>query len=209
MQVISTNIAQPKTIFKNGRSQTTGIFKKAVQEPVYLEKEQVRGDEITNRKVHGGEYKACYLFSAEHYNYWQKLYPHLEWEYGMFGENLTVEGFDETKVHVGDIFRIGEAEIQITQPREPCSTFGAKMGDQGILKKFIDYGRPGTYCRVLKEGYVRTNDKLELIKPAMDDLSIVDLFRLIFDKSKNKTHLEWALRNSSIANYKKEQLTRH
>lgn len=208
MRIISTNIAQPKILEWKGRSQKTGIFKKAVDDPIYLEKEQVRGDEISNRKVHGGVYKACYLFSADHYDYWKSLYPQLKWEYGMFGENLTVEGLDETKIYIGDIFKIGEAVIQITQPREPCSTFGAKFGDQGVLKQFIEYGRPGTYCRVLEEGFVQTDDELELIESATNDLSVVDLFKLIFDKSKNSAHLELALKKESIAAYKKEQLAR-
>ena len=207
MKVISTNMAKPQILEWKGKKQRTGIFKKPV-DSIWLEKEQVKGDEISNRKVHGGIYKACYLFSSDHYPYWQKEYPNLNWEYGMLGENVTVEGLDETKIYVGDIYKLGTALIQITQPREPCSTFGAKMGDQGILKKFIEHGRPGTYAMVLQEGEVKENDEMLLIKKAEYSLTTAQLFRLIFDRDKNPEHLEKALKNQAIPMSKRKKLDR-
>ena len=207
MKVISTNKAKPQILEWKGKKQRTGIFKKPV-DSIWLEKEQVKGDEISNRKVHGGIYKACYLFSSDHYPYWQKEYPNLNWEYGMLGENVTVEGLDETKIYVGDIYKLGTALIQITQPREPCSTFGAKMGDHGILKKFIEHGRPGTYAMVLQEGEVKENDEMLLIKKAEYSLTTAQLFRLIFDRDKNPEHLEKALKNQAIPMSKRKKLDR-
>jgi MOSC domain-containing protein YiiM len=128
MKIVSTNIGKPAVVTINGKQQRTGIFKKPTNNPIYLDKEEVKGDEISNRQVHGGEFKACYLFSADHYSHWKNLYPNLTWDFGMLGENLTIEGFDETKVFVGDIYKVGSALIQVTQPREPCTTFEAKMG---------------------------------------------------------------------------------
>ena len=207
MKVISTNKAKPQILEWKGKKQRTGIFKRPV-ECIWLEKEQVKGDEVSNRKVHGGIYKAVYLFSADHYAHWQNEYPDLDWHYGMLGENVTVEGLDETKIQVGDIYRLGGALIQITQPREPCSTFGAKMGDQGILKKFIAHGRPGTYAKVLEEGEVKINDAMELVTSAENSLSTADLFRLIFDKEKNQEHLIKAIKNEAIPLSKRTKLNR-
>ena len=111
MKIVSTNIAKPQFVTINGKQQRTGIFKKPTNLPIYLDTEEVKGDEISNRKVHGGIYKACYLFSADHYPHWQNLYPQLDWHYGMLGENLTVEGLDETQICVGDIYKVGNALI--------------------------------------------------------------------------------------------------
>ena len=206
MKIISTNIAKPVTIQLNGKQVTTGIYKKSVNYPIYLEKEQVKGDEISNRKVHGGEFKACYLFSADYYPYWKNLYPHLEWNWGMLGENLTVKGLDESKIFIGDIYKIGTALIQVTQPREPCSTFGIKMGSQGALKQFIEHRHPGIYVRVLEEGLVRVNDTFKLVKQAKDSLSVAQFFELLFSKEKNQTHLKIAIENEVLPLKKRMKL---
>jgi MOSC domain-containing protein YiiM len=206
MKIISTNIAKPVTIQINGKNETTGIYKKPVNQPIYLEKEQVKGDEISNRKVHGGEFKACYLFSADYYPYWENLYPHLEWDYGMLGENLTVIGLDESKLFIGDIFKIGTALIQVTQPREPCNTFAAKMGSKDILKQFIAHSHPGTYVRVLEEGFVTNNDTMILVEQAKHSLTIVQFFELLFSKEKNQRYLKLAIENESLPEKKRVKL---
>lgn len=208
MQIISTNIAKPGFVTINGKTQRTGIHKKPTATPIYLEKENVKGDEVTNRRVHGGEYKACYLFSADHYPYWKQLYPNLNWHYGMLGENLTVEGLDETQLYVGDVYKVGSALIQVTQPREPCTTFAAKIGAIDIMQQFIDHGRPGTYTKVLKEGNVSVGDTFELVEKARNSISIADFFKLIFDREKNQEHLKLLINNDNIPEKKRKELKR-
>ena len=192
----------------NGEQQQTGIFKKPTNEAIYLDKEEVKGDEISNRQVHGGKYKACYLFSADYYSHWENLYPHLEWHYGMLGENLTVEDLDERQLHVGDIFKVGSALVQITQPREPCTTFAAKMGTADIMEQFIAHGRPGTYVRVLKTGYVTVGDTVELVEKAKNSVSIFDFFKIIFERDKNQEHLKLLVKSEWIPLKKRVQLGR-
>lgn len=206
MQIISTNIAKPRTIVINKKHVTTGIFKTPTNTPIYLEKEQVKGDEVSNRKVHGGLYKACYLFSADHYPYWKNLYPNLEWNWGMLGENLTVKGLDETKIYVGDIYKIGTALIQITLPREPCLTLGIKMGSQEILNQFVQHGRPGTYTRVLEEGEVTINDTFELVEQAKNSLTTAQLFNLLFSRDKDQELLALVIKNEAIPQRKRDRL---
>lgn len=208
MKIVSTNIAKPQFVTINGEQQRTGIFKKPTNEPIYLDTEEVKGDEISNRKVHGGIYKACYLFSADHYPHWQYLYPKLDWHYGMLGENLTVKGLDETQICVGDIYKVGNAVIQVTQPREPCTTFAAKMGSQEILTQFVSHSRPGTYVRVLESGNVTVGDTLELIETSKQPVSITDFFNVLFRREKNQEHLNLLVKNEAIALYKREQLQR-
>lgn len=209
MKIISTNIAKPRFVTINGEQQRTGIFKKPTDQAIYLDTEEVKGDEISNRQVHGGVYKACYLFSANHYPHWKSLYPHLEWHYGMLGENLTVEGLDETQLYVGDIYKVGAALIQVTQPREPCTTFAAKMGTADIMTQFIAHGRPGTYVRIIEQGDVKVGDTLELVEKATNSVSIADFFKIIFERDKNQEHLKLLIENEAIPLKKRVQLSRY
>lgn len=209
MKIISTNIAKPKFVTINGKQQRTGIFKEPTNEPIYLDKEEVKGDEITNRKVHGGIYKACYLFSADHYSHWKHLYPDVDWHYGMLGENLTVEGLDETKIMVGDIYKIGDALVQITQPREPCTTFAAKMGTPEIMQQFVEHGKPGTYVRVLESGHVAMGDEIRLIERATNSLSISQFFELIFTREKDKTLIELVTKNEALSPKKRAEYAKY
>jgi len=208
MQIISTNIAKPGFVTINGETQRTEIHKKPTATPIYLEKENVKGDEVTNRRVHGGEFKACYIFSANNYPHWKNLYPKLDWQYGMLGENLTVEGLDETQLYVGDVYKVGEALIEITQPREPCTTFAAKMGTLDIMEQFIAHGKPGTYTKVLKEGNVSVGDTFELVEKATNSISIADFFKLLFEREKNQEHLQLIVNNEVIPEKKRKKLKR-
>jgi MOSC domain-containing protein YiiM len=209
MKVIATNLALPTTIKWNNKDVVTGIYKAPTQTPIYLGKSDVDKDEVTDRKYHGGEFKACYIFSEKHYDYWKALYPKLEWNWGMFGENLTVSDFDESKIYVGSIYKIGEALVQITQPREPCFKLGVKFGNQNILKKFIDHGFPGSYIRVLKEGYVKTGDVLILEEKASNSLTVSEMYRLIYDKVKDQNLLKLAIKNEALPEKKRNKLAKY
>lgn len=207
MQVISTNIAKPTTIIFDSEKVITGIYKTPTSQPIYLGKEIVEGDEVSDRENHGGEFKACYLFSENHYAYWKNLYPNLNWDYGMLGENLTVKDLDETKIHIGDIYKLGSALVQITQPREPCYKFGVKFGTQKVLKQFIKHGCPGTYVRILHEGFVKNGDHFKLIEKAKNSITTSQFFELLFSDEKNQEHLKLAIKNDALPVSKREKLS--
>ncbi len=206
MQIISTNIAIPTTILWRGKQVQTGIYKTPTNQPIYLGKHDVKGDIVSDRKVHGGEFKACYIFSSNHYEYWQNLYPNLNWEYGMLGENLTVSGLDETQVYIGDIYKVGEALVQVTQPREPCFKFGVKFGTQKVLKQFIEHGCPGTYLRVLEEGFVAKGDEFVLVEKAENSLTVHQFFNLLYTKTKDQKLLKLAIQNEALPQRKRDKL---
>ena len=206
MKITSTNIAKPTTIIWNGNKVTTGIYKKPVDNTILLGNQGVIGDEISDKNVHGGEFKACYLFSTEHYGYWKKLYPNLDWEWGMFGENLTVSGLNEKEIHIGDIYKIGSTLVQVTQPREPCFKFGVKFGASEALKQFIDHGYSGTYIRILEEGYVKSGDTIELVEKAKNSISTWQLFDLLYNKEKNQDHIKLILNNNALPKRKRDKL---
>jgi MOSC domain-containing protein YiiM len=198
MKIISTNIAKPTTFIWNGKEETTGIYKKPTNKPIYLTENDVKGDEVTDRVHHGGEFKACYMFSAEEYPYWKNLYPNLEWSWGMFGENLTVSEFDETQVFLGDIYRVGDALVRVSQYREPCYKLGHKFGTQHVIKQFIQHGFGGTYLSILEEGFVNANDTFSLVERPESTLSVSQLFQLVHAKEKDQTLLKIAAISHAI-----------
>ncbi|MDO6820558.1 MOSC domain-containing protein [Zobellia sp. 1_MG-2023] len=206
MKIISTNIGSPTTITWNGKEELTGIFKYPVEAPLFLGKTDVANDTVIDRKHHAGVNKACFLFSTEHYEYWKSLYPSLDWNWGMFGENLSVSNFDESVIRIGDIYKIGSALVQVSQPREPCYKLGIRFQNQSILKQYIDYGFPGTYVRILEEGEVKVGDELLLVEQSQNALTVKDFYQLLFTRQKDPQILQLALTNTSLPEYKRERL---
>ena len=206
MKVISTNIGEPTTFEWNGKKEQTGIFKYPVDQPLSLGKTDVGKDTVIDRKHHAGVNKACYLFAADQYSYWKHLYPKLEWDWGMFGENLTVLGMDESLIRIGDIYKIGTALVQVSQPREPCYKLGIRFEDQGILKQYVDHAYPGTYVRILEEGEVQKEDELTLVEQSENALTVKQSFEVILSRKKDPDLLQLAISNPSLPKYKRERL---
>lgn len=192
-----------------GNQIATGIYKRPVDHSLYLGREIVSKDVIADRKVHGGIDKACYLFSASHYPYWKNLYPKLPWDWGMFGENLTVEGLDESNIQLGDVYKIGSAMVEVSQPREPCYKLGIRFGSQEVLKQFIDHGHPGAYVRILQEGEVKKGDQLQLVSRPETSISIKDFFRLLYDREKDEDLVFRALASKALPEKKQLKLSKY
>lgn len=206
MKVISTNIGKPTTFEWNGKKEQTGIFKYPVDEPLFLGKTDVQKDTVIDRKHHAGVNKACFLFAADQYSYWKHLYPNLEWNWGMFGENLTVLGMDESLMRIGDIYKIGMAVVQVSQPREPCYKLGVRFNDQNILRQYVDHAFPGTYVRILEEGNIKTDDEIKLIEQSENTLTVKQSFEVILARKKDPVLLRLAINNPSLPEYKRERL---
>jgi len=198
MKIISTNIGEPRIIDWNGKEVKTGIFKFPVDQPIFLDLEDVENDYVIDRRYHGGIDKACYLYSADHYKYWQKLYPGLEMPWGMFGENLTIEGLQEARINIGDIFQIGEVIVQVTQPRQPCFKLEFRFNDNRIVRQFIDSGFAGAYVRVLKKGNVKTDDLMEHIEKK-NSISVRKVYELLYTSEFQKDAVELAVNDPFIA----------
>ena len=175
MKIVSTNIGDKKVIFWKKKKVTTGIYKYPKNEPIFLDKEEVKGDEISDRKYHGGIDQAVYAYSLKHYEYWKPLYPNLDWSLGMFGENLTIDDIDETKIYVGDTFKVGEAILEATLQRSPCFKLGIRFNNMKIVKQFWNTTMCGVYFKVLQTGYVKTGDIFEQIKTCPENPTIANL----------------------------------
>jgi MOSC domain-containing protein YiiM len=209
MKVISTNIGNPTTITWNGKVEQTGIFKYPTSEALFLGKTDVEKDTVIDRTNHAGINKACYLFSADQYPHWKKLYPQLDWDWGMFGENLTVTGLNEAEIRIGDIYEIGSAMVQVSQPREPCYKLGIRFGTQDIIRQFIEHGFPGTYVRVLEAGKVAVNDELILAERSENKLTVKQFYELLYVKKKDLEIVKLAISNPSLPEYKKARLKKY
>jgi MOSC domain-containing protein YiiM len=199
MNVVSVNIGEPRTIVWKGTEVVTGIFKFPAEGKLYLGKEGVGGDHVMDGRYHGGIDKACYLYSSDHYAYWKGLYPDAEWEWGMFGENLTVENLDESILLIGDIYRVGAALVQITQPRQPCYKLGIRFGNQDIVKEFSLSDFPGAYVRILEEGEVNRGDSMELKETFPGAPSLKKVFNMLYDKKFDKEEVRKVTENIHLA----------
>ncbi len=206
MKVISTNLGKSTTILWNGKEEQTGIYKYPTSEAIQLLNEDVENDTVIDRKHHGGINKACYLYSADQYPYWKNLYPNLGWDWGMFGENLTIEGLDESELRIGDTYKLGTALVQITQPREPCYKLGIRFNDSKIIKQFVTHNYPGTYVKVLETGTVTTGDDMILISQSKNSLTINQYYQFLFAKTKDPEVIQLILSNDTLPEYKKERL---
>ena len=175
MKIVATNIGDRIDVNWKGKLITTGIFKYAVEKSIFLDIEEVKGDTICDRKHHGGIDQAVYGYSLKHYEYWKEFYPNLEWKLGMFGENLTIDDLDETKIHVGDTFKVGETILEATLQRSPCYKLGIRFNDMKIVKQFWNTTFCGVYFKVLQTGFVKVGDEFHQIKRRSDNPTIADL----------------------------------
>jgi MOSC domain-containing protein YiiM len=177
-KILSVNVSLPKEVDFEGQKVTTGIFKEPVKGRIMLRTLNLDGDKQADLTVHGGVDKAVYAYSAEHYEYWRKVFPNIEMPYGMFGENFTVEDLMESGVSIGDVFQVGSSKVIATQPRMPCYKLGVRFRRMDILKKFLASGRSGIYFKVLEEGEVGAGDTIEQIIKDPNQVTISDIVRL-------------------------------
>mgnify|MGYP003631914211 CR=1 FL=1 len=176
MKVISVNIGERTKVQWRKKIVETGIFKYPVSTPVFLNTEVVTNDTIVDRVHHGGPLQAVYAFGEQHYAEFKVLYPDLDWNYGMFGENLTVSGLNEENIHVGSIYQLGNAKIEVTKPRQPCYKLGIRFQDQTIVKQIWNSTKCGVYFKVLETGNVAKNDTFILLENKPANPTIADVY---------------------------------
>lgn len=160
MRVLSVNVGLPREVTWRGKSVTTGIFKEPVGGRVPVRALNLDGDRQADLRVHGGRDKAVYAYPSEFYELWRRERPELELGPGRVGENLTTEGLVDDDVSVGDRFRVGTAELVVTQPRLPCFKLGIRMGRDAFVTEFLERGLFGFYLAVAREGEVERGDPI-------------------------------------------------
>jgi MOSC domain-containing protein YiiM len=177
--LLSVNVAKPRAMPFNGKTVMTGIFKEPVAGRVALRTLGLDGDGQADPENHGGIYKAVYSYPAEHYEYWARVLDRNDLAYGVFGENLTISGFMEDDVHIGDMFRVGSALLEVTQPRVPCFKLATVLRLPHFPKQFTASGRTGFYQRVLVEGEIGVGDSIERVKVDPRGVTVREMMRLM------------------------------
>ena len=197
MELISINLGQEHMLHRKGRVERTGIFKFPAKEAVKLTKLGLEGDVVIDKKNHGGPDQAVYLYGITDYEWWSKELGK-ELAPGTFGENLTISELESTQFNIGDYLHIGEVTLQITAPRIPCGTFATCMEDSKWVKRFRHAERPGLYCRVIQEGFVKARDVVSMERYPNETISILQMFRDFYEKDKSEETLRHHL-NAPIA----------
>lgn len=198
MRLVSVNAGLPRQVAWRGKTVTTGIFKEPVAGRVRLRRLNLDGDGQADLSVHGGPHKAVYAYPAEHYAYWRQQLRDRDLPWGMFGENLTIEGLSEDTVRIGDHYRIGSAELVVTQPRLPCFKLGIRFGRPDMVKRFLASRRTGFYLAVLEEGEVEAGDSIRLVSRAETPLTVADITRLYVDGEEDLEGLQHAARVEAL-----------
>lgn len=197
MKIDSVNLGQERILQHKDRVEHTGIFKSPAKGLVKVTKLGLGGDVIISKKHHGGPDQALYVYGGADYTWWS---GQLEKEVspGTFGDNLTISDLESAQFNVGDYINMGEVTLQVTAPRIPCATFATRMNDSQWVKKFRQAERPGLYCRVIHEGFVKAGDPVSIEKYTGETISILEMFRDYYDRNKNETTLRRHL-NAPIA----------
>jgi MOSC domain-containing protein YiiM len=182
MKVETVSVGAPRVVRWKGREVVTSIFKSPVDGPVEVRRLNLDGDRQADLEVHGGEYKAIYAYAAENSDWWSAALGR-PLEPANFGENLSVRGLAEEAIHVGDVFRAGDAEIEATEPRLPCYKLGIRFGDPQMVQAFATARRWGIYFRVVKEGELGAGDALKRIHADAAAIPVDDIARVyVFDR---------------------------
>jgi len=199
MKLVSVNVSKPKDLAVRGGVVSTGIFKTPVKGRIAVRFHNLDGDAQADLASHGGRFKAVYAYPIEHYAYWSRTLARDDLAYGQFGENFTVDGMVEKDVCIGDVFRAGSAEFEVSQPRTPCFKLALKMQLPDFPKQFLGSGRIGFYLRVVKEGEVGAGDEIVGVHSDPARLSIAVVNRLMYFERDDLMAISRAVKVEALA----------
>ena len=178
--LLSVNVGLPKNVAWQDRTVYTGIWKRPAEGPRLVRRLNVDGDGQGDLNGHGGEQRAVLVYQIESYRHWQDHFGRDDFEYGQFGENFTVDGLSDDEVCIGDRYRIGEAEFEVTQPRVTCFRVGMRLGEPELPALLVAHHRPGFYARVITEGYVQAGDDIVRTRVGRHALSVAEVDALLY-----------------------------
>ena len=193
MKILSINVSEPQKVIFNGKELITSIYKKPVSKIVQVTSQGIEGDRQADLSVHGGYDKAVYGYSYNHYKLWgEKLGKEFS-DFGLVGENLTIDNFDENEINIGDRFKINDCVLQVSQPRIPCYKIGIKMNSRDFPKMFSQSGLLGSYFRVIEEGKIENGNEIQKVHSEENSMSIMDIASILFVDIKNIDLMKKAL----------------
>jgi ferredoxin-NADP reductase/MOSC domain-containing protein YiiM len=178
--LLSVNVGKPRDVSWQGRTIHTGVWKGPVPGPVMVRRLNIDGDGQGDTAGHGGEQRAVLVYQVESYRHWRQHLGRRDLEYGVFGENLTVDGLPDDEVCIGDRYRIGEAEFEVTQPRVTCYRVGVRVGEPELPALLVSHHRPGFYMRVVTEGNIKAGDEILKTMTGPGALTVADTDALLY-----------------------------
>lgn len=179
-RLVSLNVGMPKDVPWQGRTVHTGIFKYPVEGRLLVRRLNIDGDGQGDLGGHGGENRAVLVYQRQSYEHWRRFLGREDLEDGQFGENFTVDGLPDDEVHIGDRYRIGEAEFEVTQPRVTCFRVGMRLGEPRMPSLLVAHHRPGFYLRVITEGHVEAGDEIVRTRTGRHEMSVADVDALLY-----------------------------
>jgi len=195
----SVNVGRPKNVAWRGRTVHTGAWKHPVGGPAMARRLNIDGDGQGDLNGHGGEQRAVLVYQVQSYEYWQRFFGREDLSYGMFGENLTVDGLPDDEVCVGDRYRVGEAEFEVTQPRVTCYRVGLRLGEPELPALLVSHHRPGFYMRVIAEGHIQAGDQIVKTGTGPGALSVADADALLYLPGRDPDKLRVALQIPALS----------
>jgi MOSC domain-containing protein YiiM len=184
MQVAAIFVGMPRSVTFADGTLVTGGSKSAV-EAAFLRLENFDGDRQGNLRYHGGKDRSVCVYIAEHYAWWKSVHGY-GMQYGAFCENLSLEGVREDAVCIGDVFRAGQAVVQISLPRDPCHTLDRLTRISDLWVRARDSGKLGFHMRTLQEGLVSMGDAFELVHGHSDHITVAEVLDLYHGRSKDR-----------------------
>lgn len=178
--LLSVNVGLPRDVSWQGRTVRTAVWKRPADGPRLARRLNLVGDGQGDLAGHGGEQRAVFVYQIEAYQYWQQQLGRNDFEYGQFGENLTVRGLADDEVCIGDRYQIGEALFEVTQPRVTCFRVGIRMDDPRIPALLVSHHRPGFYFRVLREGAVQAGDEIVRVARGPQAMTVAEIDALLY-----------------------------
>ena len=184
-RLVSVNVGMPKNVEWHDKSVYTGIWKNPVEGPVMVRRLNIDGDGQGDLAGHGGEQRAVMVYQTESYEFWKTYLGRKDLQPGHFGENFTVTGLADDEVCIGDRYRIGDAEFEVTQPRVTCFRVGVRLNEPEMPSLLVSQHRPGFYFRVITEGRVRAGDDIVRTSRGRHELSVADVDALLYLPNRN------------------------
>ncbi|MEV3961600.1 MOSC and FAD-binding oxidoreductase domain-containing protein [Nocardia sp. NPDC050193] len=191
--LLSVNVGMPKNVSWQGRTVYTGVWKYPVPGAVMVRRLNIDGDGQGDTIGHGGEQRAVLVYQTQSIRHWQQHLGRDDLGYGRFGENLTVDGLADDEVCIGDRYRIGEAEFEVTQPRVTCYRLGLRLGEPELPALLVGHHRPGFYMRVIREGHIQAGDRIIRTGTGPGALSVADTDALLYLPERDPAKLRLAL----------------
>ncbi|WP_411344214.1 MOSC domain-containing protein [Paenibacillus sp. WLX1005] len=197
-RLLSLNTGMPVHIEWNGKSVYTGYVKTPVHKPLFMSENGIETDGQGDLKNHGGPDKAACVYSAQHYPWWSQE-MNRPFEAGAFGENFTVSGLLEEDVCIGDVYTIGTAIVQVSQPRQPCFKLSAHLERQQMIVRVRETGYSGFYFRVLQSGEVTAGDTFQWNRREGHGTTIAECNRLLYHEKGDTPALRSVLEEPALA----------